>query len=70
MNKKGVLIVVAVIVIALLLWWGLSQRQDATTGENTEAGLETEDVTNEIDSLDTGDIDKEFMEVDKDINSL
>lgn len=72
MNK---IIVIAIVigVVALGTWW-LSSR----TGEIPSSGTQqqqqaidtTEAITNDLEALDLGDLDKAFEGIDADLNSL
>jgi len=83
MNKKVVTIVVAVLIVGALAFW-LSKRGseipgttggktpvlNGTTGEGATGGDTTGEINAEIESIDVGDIDSEFKDIDADLNNL
>ena len=74
-NNYWFWIVIAVIlVVSGLAWWYIGQMDSEVPviGQpqiNKEAREDTM-INNEIQGVDLGDLDEEFMEVDKDLNSL
>lgn len=67
-NKaKNTTIIIVIIAAAILAWWRLGMPlPEILQGEPSEVG----DINQELDSLNTGDINPEFQQIDQDVNSL
>ena len=67
MNKTlKYLIIAAIIVIAIVLW-GRSGNNTDTIAPGSEVST---DLQNEAASVDVGDLDQDFQDIDTDINKL
>lgn len=74
MNKNIliVIVVVAVLVLAGVWFWSRqssapSQTQQPLTQESSDT---TASINADLNALDLGDVDKEFQDIDTDLNSL
>ncbi|MBI1984645.1 MAG: hypothetical protein HYS60_00855 [Candidatus Wildermuthbacteria bacterium] len=71
MNTKIVIGIVILLLLALGLWWWqsgnlVSLQGPATQGPNDTTGT----IQQDLNSLDLGDLDAEFQEIDSNINQL
>ncbi len=74
MNTKNIVFLVGIAVIAVLLFW-FWQQGVIPFGQQTEepAGTEgdtTQEIQQQLDEVDLGDLDTEFQDIDKDLESL
>ena len=80
MIKNILIVIIAIIIFALLgygIWWQY-QKQTANEAANQEAQMNqqtapedsTAGINKDLNSIDVGDVNKDFQDVDKDINSL
>lgn len=85
-KSKTVLIILAVIIIAIIavVWWQVEKKEppvseigptEVPTDVSPEVPAGTlEDTTpvinQELQSINTGDLEKEFQQIDKDLNNL
>lgn len=68
MNQKLLIAIVVIILIAAGLWYWQSNRVSApaeSTGDDTSAT-----ISQELGTVDVGDLDREFELIDADLNSL
>lgn len=68
MNQKLLIAIIVIILIAAGLWYWQSNRSSApteSTGDDTSAA-----ISQELGTVDIGDLDKEFQTIDADLNSL
>ena len=65
MNKKLYTIIIIIIVAVVLQFWWWSVRQTAV-----EAPSDTSDINQDLEGLDVNSLDKEFEQVDRDLNNL
>ena len=75
MSKKPslVLIIVAVAVLALIIWWvnrSPVTKQAVVPTPTPPAAVVQDELQQEANDLDLGDVNGEFQEVDRDLNSL
>ena len=69
-NKKTLLIIVVIILaVVAFLWW---QKSNQFSPQATPPGTATEldQINKDLLDLDISDIDKEFEEIDKDLDTL
>ena len=64
MNKKKVYIVVVIAAAAALFLWWWSSRQAVETPSDVS------DINKELEGLNPNDLDKEFQQIDQDLNTL
>ncbi|HXK41134.1 MAG TPA: hypothetical protein VJ046_03520 [Candidatus Paceibacterota bacterium] len=64
-KNKITYIVIAVAVVAAFWWWWWSSRQ-----ARVEAPLDTSDINQELEGLDVNNLDAEFEEINKEIETL
>ena len=68
------IVIAVILVVGALVWWYVNQMAiEAPTMGQPQINKEArEDImmSNDIEGTDLGDLNKEFMEVDKDLNSL
>lgn len=71
MNKNTIIIVVVIVAVILGgVWWWL-QRGTTEGQPSTQAPSDTTgSIQTDLNNLDLGDLDKEFQNVDADLNSL
>jgi len=65
MNKKLYTVIIIIIVAAALVFWWWSVRQISV-----EAPSDTSDINQDLEDLDVNSLDKEFEQVDQDLNNL
>ena len=72
-KPNPVLIIVAIVVVGLIVWWVSrapeSEKAVAPTA-TPSATLVQDELQQEADQLDAGNLDSEFKEIDQDLNSL
>lgn len=73
MNKKIIWIVIAILVIAGVVY--LAKKTPKTEAPTTEGETATEEVTSEnvaseLDGVDTGDVEGELQDIDKELENL
>jgi hypothetical protein len=71
-SKKTILIVAALIVIAVIVYV-VYQRDRGLQVDYSPATQESDTssaITQDLEGVDLGDIDKEFQDIDKELNSL
>jgi len=74
-SKKGLVFVIAIVVVivAVAVWWWMSNNQ-AVPLENLTAVEESqfteEAIGEELENIDTGDLEQEFQDIDADLNNL
>ena len=70
MNKKIILAVVAIIIVAGAVYF-LKMNPKVTEPEPIDNNeITTEEVQNDLDSIDTGDIETELQDIDKELQGL
>ena len=74
MNTKNIVLLIGIAVVAVLLFW-FWQQGVIPFGQQTEepAGIEgdtTQEIQQQLDEVDLGDLDAEFQDIDKDLESL
>lgn len=73
MNKKTLIIaIVIIIVLALAIWWYINanmqrQARELLTAETTDT---MDSINKDLNSVDLGNLEVDFTEIDNDINSL
>lgn len=73
MNKKALVIVIVIIVlVALGLWWFRASAPAPAPAPGGQAGAPAaeDSFVQEVDSLNLGDLDSEFQEIDQDLQTL
>lgn len=77
MNKKYIvigIIIVAIVIIIIALSGGSNSSTTPTSPVSTASGAQVADspqqIVNDLNGLDTGDINKEFQDIDSQIKSL
>ncbi|OGN02514.1 MAG: hypothetical protein A2655_02205 [Candidatus Yanofskybacteria bacterium RIFCSPHIGHO2_01_FULL_43_42] len=63
MNKKSYIIAAAVLIVVVVFWWWSRQA-------NVETPLETNDINQELEGLDVNNLDDEFKEINKEVETL
>ncbi|MEK7192417.1 MAG: hypothetical protein AAB646_02810, partial [Patescibacteria group bacterium] len=66
MNKKLLIVVLLVVVLIVLGLKILKAPSEEQTAQQDEAAL----ISQELESIDLGNLDQEFQSVDKDLNTL
>lgn len=61
---------VAVIVALVFWWWWVSRQAIEAPQITSEAPAELEDVNQELEGLDIGDINEEFKQIDQELDTL
>ena len=69
MNKKLLIAIIVIVLAAAALWWWQSQVPAAPSAEETGSD-DTATISQELDAVDLGDLDKEFQTIDADLNAL
>ncbi len=73
-SKKGlILVIVIVIIVAVVGWWWISKNKSAPAEEQTaveESQFTEESINKDLESVNTGDLEKEFQDIDADLNNL
>ena len=65
MNKKTLIILIIAALILIGLWiWQKPEAPAETTADTTAV------INKELESLDVGDLEKEFQSIDADLNTL
>ncbi len=68
------IVVAIILVVGGLVWWYVGQMAvDAPIVGQPQINKEAREdmmISNDIQAVDPGNLDKEFMEIDKDLNSL
>ncbi|MFH0712449.1 MAG: hypothetical protein V2A55_01145 [Candidatus Jorgensenbacteria bacterium] len=72
--KKTLTIVIIVIVLALVIWFIFRSPEPVFSPEAGTTGVlggdTTSAINNDLNSLDLGDLDSEFQQIDADLNQL
>lgn len=79
--KKNLLIIIALVVIALivwLVWWKTGFKVAPTISEETTSTVEQQaqipesvsDLGDELQGVNLNDLEKEFQDIDSDLNNL
>ena len=69
--KKNILWIVIIVIAAVLIWWFMSgQRANGPATTGPTGGDTTQEIAQDLQGLDTGDLDKEFQGIDQDLNQL
>jgi FtsZ-interacting cell division protein ZipA len=75
--KKTLIIILAIIIVAILVWywWSSSssapqQQETSPTVQNPAPNDTTSAINKELEGIDLGDLDREFQNIDSDLNSL
>ncbi|MDP3731181.1 MAG: hypothetical protein Q8R34_01655 [bacterium] len=66
------LIILAVAVLALIIWWvsQAPEMEETATPTTTPTPAVQDELLQEADELDLGDIDSEFQQIDQELNTL
>ena len=67
--KKFLFALLAVAVI-FAIWWFLPKETPPVTAPTGTGGVTEEKIIQELDVVDTGDLDAEFRGIDKELNQL
>jgi len=74
MNKKTFIVIVVIIVaIIIIAWWYTQTPTTQAPTEGPAGGVPTDttsEISKELESVDVGDVDKEFQEIDGELNTL
>ncbi len=68
-TKIIVIAVIVVIAVAALMWWN-GMQPTIPTASTTPTGESLSAIQNSAASVDTGNLDQEFQNINKDVNSL
>ena len=69
MNKKLLIAIIVIILAAAGIWWWRSQAPATPSGE-AAGNDDTATISQELETVDLGDLDKEFQSIDADLNAL
>lgn len=61
---------VVVVVVLAFVWWWFSRPDIQSPALTPEAALGLEQINQDLDELDIGDLDKEFDQIDQDLDTL
>jgi len=64
-NKKLILIIIVIAAASLFYWWWSSK-----SGTPVPLADELEGINQDLDQLNVNDLDKEFEQIDQDLNNL
>lgn len=74
MNTKNIIVLIVVVAAAVLLFWmwqqGILPFGQQAEAPETEQGDTTTDIQEQLDAVDLGDLDAEFKDIDRDLESL
>lgn len=75
-KNKFIVIVIVIVIIAVFAWWYFSNNQNSSMEESVDIGVTEESqftpeaINQDLDSVDAGDLDQEFKDIDADLNNL
>lgn len=67
MNKK-LSIIIIIVIAAAIVWFYKNKKSEEALAPAPAANLA--EVVNEVESIDVGDVDKEFQGIDQELNGL
>lgn len=75
MNKKTylILLIVAIVIVIAVAWWIMKNpvvNAPSDMQNDVIRGDSVEDITQDLNEINLGDLEEDFEEIDKDINSL
>ncbi|MDP3727613.1 MAG: hypothetical protein Q8R35_03165 [bacterium] len=70
MNKKLLIAIIVIVLAAAALWWWQSNAPATPSAGETVGSDDTAAISQELETVDLGDVDKEFQAIDADLDSL
>jgi hypothetical protein len=76
MNKKTFILIVVIVVAAIIIVWWYTQTPTTQAPTEGPSGViappadTTSEISKELESVDVGDVDKEFQQIDGELNTL
>ncbi|MBI1971443.1 MAG: hypothetical protein HYS52_01170 [Candidatus Wildermuthbacteria bacterium] len=67
--NKIIIIIVIIAAVALGIWWLNSRQQETPRRGVQQPNDTTQAITDDLQTLDLGDIDREFQSIDADLNA-